>query len=54
METVGFIGLGNMGGPVAGHIQSAGFSVCHDSDRNQSSGRSKSYGAHDERQMGGR
>ena len=25
METVGFIGLGNMGGPVAGHIQSAGF-----------------------------
>ena len=25
METVGFIGLGNMGGPVAGHIQQAGF-----------------------------
>ena len=25
MEIVGFIGLGNMGGPVAGHIQSAGF-----------------------------
>ncbi len=25
METVGFIGLGNMGGPVAGHIVSAGF-----------------------------
>ena len=25
MDTVGFIGLGNMGGPVAGHIQSAGF-----------------------------
>lgn len=25
METVGFIGLGNMGGPVAGHIQRAGF-----------------------------
>lgn len=25
METVGFIGLGNMGGPVAGHIQHAGF-----------------------------
>jgi 3-hydroxyisobutyrate dehydrogenase len=27
METVGFIGLGNMGGPVAGHIQRAGFSM---------------------------
>ena len=25
MQTVGFIGLGNMGGPVAGHIQGAGF-----------------------------
>lgn len=25
METVGFIGLGAMGGPVAGHIQDAGF-----------------------------
>jgi len=25
MQTVGFIGLGNMGGPVAGHIQRAGF-----------------------------
>jgi 3-hydroxyisobutyrate dehydrogenase len=25
METVGFIGLGNMGGPVAGHIQRMGF-----------------------------
>ena len=25
LETVGFIGLGNMGGPVAGHIQAAGF-----------------------------
>jgi 3-hydroxyisobutyrate dehydrogenase len=25
METVGFIGLGNMGAPVAGHIQRAGF-----------------------------
>jgi 3-hydroxyisobutyrate dehydrogenase-like beta-hydroxyacid dehydrogenase len=25
MKTVGFIGLGNMGGPVAGHIQRAGF-----------------------------
>src|SRR2546429_2722234 len=25
METVGFIGLGNMGGPVAGHVQRAGF-----------------------------
>jgi 3-hydroxyisobutyrate dehydrogenase-like beta-hydroxyacid dehydrogenase len=25
METVGFIGLGNMGGPVAGHIQRKGF-----------------------------
>jgi len=25
METVGFIGLGNMGGPVASHIQRAGF-----------------------------
>jgi 3-hydroxyisobutyrate dehydrogenase len=25
METVGFIGLGNMGDPVAGHIQRAGF-----------------------------
>ena len=25
MDTVGFIGLGNMGGPVAGHIQGAGF-----------------------------
>ncbi|HXV82017.1 MAG TPA: NAD(P)-dependent oxidoreductase [Candidatus Binatia bacterium] len=25
METVGFIGLGNMGGPVAGHIQGAGY-----------------------------
>jgi 3-hydroxyisobutyrate dehydrogenase len=25
METVGFIGLGNMGGPVAGHIQRVGF-----------------------------
>jgi 3-hydroxyisobutyrate dehydrogenase len=25
METVGFIGLGNMGGPVAGHIQRAGY-----------------------------
>src|SRR5687768_17569829 len=25
METVGFIGLGNMGGPVAGHIRRAGF-----------------------------
>ncbi len=25
MQTVGFIGLGNMGGPVAGHIQHAGF-----------------------------
>jgi 3-hydroxyisobutyrate dehydrogenase-like beta-hydroxyacid dehydrogenase len=25
METVGFIGLGSMGGPVAGHIQRAGF-----------------------------
>ena len=25
METIGFIGLGNMGGPVAGHIQRAGF-----------------------------
>ena len=31
METVGFIGLGNMGGPVAGHIQRAGFPmVVHD------------------------
>jgi 3-hydroxyisobutyrate dehydrogenase-like beta-hydroxyacid dehydrogenase len=27
METVGFIGLGNMGGPVAGHIQRAGYSM---------------------------
>src|SRR2546430_8457958 len=27
METVGFIGLGNMGGPVAGHIQRAGFPI---------------------------
>jgi len=25
MDTIGFIGLGNMGGPVAGHIQRAGF-----------------------------
>ena len=25
MQTVGFIGLGNMGGPVAGHIQGAGY-----------------------------
>ncbi|MBM4262705.1 MAG: NAD(P)-dependent oxidoreductase [Deltaproteobacteria bacterium] len=25
METIGFIGLGNMGGPVAGHIQQTGF-----------------------------
>ena len=25
METVGFIGLGSMGGPVASHIQRAGF-----------------------------
>lgn len=25
MQTVGFIGRGNMGGPVAGHIQRAGF-----------------------------
>src|SRR4029077_945080 len=25
METVGFIGLGNMGGPVAGHLQRAGY-----------------------------
>ena len=25
METVGFIGLGNMGGPVAGHIERTGF-----------------------------
>ncbi|HLQ33838.1 MAG TPA: NAD(P)-dependent oxidoreductase [Chloroflexota bacterium] len=25
METVGFVGLGKMGGPVAGHIQAAGF-----------------------------
>jgi 3-hydroxyisobutyrate dehydrogenase len=25
MESVGFIGLGNMGGPVAGHIQAAGY-----------------------------
>ena len=25
MQTVGFIGLGNMGGPVAGHIERAGF-----------------------------
>jgi 3-hydroxyisobutyrate dehydrogenase len=25
MDTVGFLGLGNMGGPVAGHIQRAGF-----------------------------
>jgi 3-hydroxyisobutyrate dehydrogenase len=25
METIGFIGLGNMGGPVAGHIQRAGY-----------------------------
>src|ERR1700751_1651211 len=25
METVGFIGLGNMGGPVATHIQQAGY-----------------------------
>lgn len=25
MDTVGFIGLGKMGGPVAGHIQAAGF-----------------------------
>ena len=25
METVGFIGLGAMGGPVAGHIQQAGY-----------------------------
>lgn len=31
METVGFIGLGNMGGPVAGHIARAGFPiVVHD------------------------
>jgi len=27
MQTVGFIGLGNMGGPVAGHIQRAGFAM---------------------------
>src|SRR5438128_6303819 len=27
METVGFIGLGNMGGPVAGHVQRAGFPI---------------------------
>ena len=27
METVGFIGLGAMGGPVAGHIQRAGFPI---------------------------
>jgi len=27
METVGFIGLGNMGGPVASHIQQAGYSM---------------------------
>lgn len=25
MQTIGFIGLGNMGGPVAGHIQRAGY-----------------------------
>ncbi|HLG74561.1 MAG TPA: NAD(P)-binding domain-containing protein, partial [Chloroflexota bacterium] len=25
MDTVGFIGLGKMGGPVAEHIQAAGF-----------------------------
>jgi 3-hydroxyisobutyrate dehydrogenase len=31
MKTVGFIGLGNMGGPVAGHIQRAGYPmVVHD------------------------
>ena len=31
MQTVGFIGLGNMGGPVAGHIQRAGFPmIVHD------------------------
>jgi 3-hydroxyisobutyrate dehydrogenase len=27
MQTVGFIGLGNMGGPVASHIQRAGFAL---------------------------
>ncbi|HEX2929569.1 MAG TPA: NAD(P)-binding domain-containing protein, partial [Candidatus Binatia bacterium] len=27
MDTVGFMGLGNMGGPVAGHIQRAGLPV---------------------------
>jgi len=27
MQTVGFIGLGNMGGPVAGHIQRAGYAM---------------------------
>jgi 3-hydroxyisobutyrate dehydrogenase len=27
MQTVGFIGLGNMGGPVAGHIQGAGYPI---------------------------
>jgi len=27
MQTVGFIGLGNMGGPVVGHIQRDGFSM---------------------------
>ena len=25
MQTIGFIGLGKMGGPVAGHIQRAGY-----------------------------
>ena len=31
MQTVGFIGVGKMGGPVAGHIQRAGFPmIVHD------------------------
>jgi 3-hydroxyisobutyrate dehydrogenase len=45
MQTVGFIGLGNMGGPVASHIQRAGFPLIVYDLRAQATGPFRERGA---------
>jgi 3-hydroxyisobutyrate dehydrogenase len=45
MQTVGFIGLGNMGGPVASHIQRAGFPLIVFDLRAQATGPFRERGA---------
>jgi len=45
MQTVGFIGLGNMGGPVASHIQRAGFALIVFDLRAQATGPFRERGA---------